>query len=74
MEKKLCLERLEGGDVKCRSTVGFSSSGPKIPKEENFGPTFKKVYLQEIIHFDKLKVLKSNMAIVFSNFSLKMAK
>ena len=39
-----CLEKIEGADVKSYSQVVYSSSSTKIPKQDNFGPTFKKVF------------------------------
>ena len=74
MDEILCLEKFEGADLKYRSTVAFSSFCPKILKEDNLGPTFKSFFLQETLHFGKLKELKSSMAIDFSSSSLKIAK
>ena len=54
MDEILCLGKSEGADVIYQSTVVLSSSSPKIPKQEKFGSKFKKVFLQEILHFDKL--------------------
>ena len=48
----LCLEKLGGGaKVKYRSTVALSGSSSKIPKKDNFGPTFKKVFFARNITF-----------------------
>ena len=47
----LCLEKLGGAKVKYRSTVALSGSSSKIPKKDNFGPTFKKVFFARNITF-----------------------
>ena len=70
----MCLEKFEGADVKYNSTVAFSSSSPKTPKQNVFEPTLKKPFLKEILHFGKLKVLKSSKTIASSISSLKIAK
>ena len=53
----------------------FRVPARKYPYEDNFCPTIKKkFFLEEIFYFDKLKVLKSSMTIVFSSSCLKIAK
>ena len=47
----LCLEKNEGADIKYHSTVAFSSSTPKIPIKDNFGPIYKKVFFARKITF-----------------------
>ena len=51
MDEILCLEKFEGADVKYHSTVVFSSSSPKIPKQDKFGPKFKKLFFARNITF-----------------------
>ena len=80
MDETLCLEIFEGADVKHHGTVVFSSSflvffpAQKYVNKTNLGLNLKNYFLQEILHFDKLKVVKSSMTIVFSSSSLKIAK
>ena len=45
--------------------VFFKFQPEKYPNKTIF-PPFKNVFLQEMLHFDKLKLLKSSMIIVFS--------
>ena len=43
----MCLKQFEGADVKYHSTVAVSSSSPKLPKENNFGPTFNFFFFRK---------------------------
>ena len=43
LDKILCLKIFEGADVKYHSKEVFLSSSPKIPKQDKFGPKFKKI-------------------------------
>ena len=73
MEEILCSEKYEGVDVKYHSTVAFLSLCLKLPKKDNFGPTVKG-FFQKILHFGKLKMLKSSMTTDFSSSGIKIAK
>ena len=74
MNEIFCSEKFEGVDVKYYSKVAFLSFCLKLPKKDNFGPTFKSFFFQEILHFGKLKVLKSSMTTDFSSSGIKIAK
>ena len=65
MDEILYLEKFEDADVKYCSKIAFSSSYRKLPKLDKFRLTFKKDFLQEILHFDKLMALRLSMTIVF---------
>ena len=54
MDEILCSEKFESADVKYHSTVVFPSTSPKIPISDKFYSKFKKVFLQEVLHSDKL--------------------
>ena len=56
-------------------TILFSNSGPKIPKQDIFGPKFRRFcFFTKVCNQTNLRVLISNMSIVFSNSSPKIRK